>query len=180
MWMCTGVCKTTVGAKSPSVLCTKCHTWTHSKCTRLSRSEFVKLATKIKQQGFNWKCDACILEVSVITECDSNIDDGDDEDENITMQKLKLQLSKLTITFEKKFDNFKSIVEKSIADVRKDVANLSKQCKHTSEKCVGYENRLTSLETKLKYNIFLVLLPQQKVLLLNLLSAKDVSLTLLY
>ena len=42
-----GVSNVVVKAKSPSVFCTSCRIWTHSKCTGLSKTEFTKLVNKI-------------------------------------------------------------------------------------------------------------------------------------
>lgn len=99
-----------------SVLWVNYRVWTHSKCIGLIRTEFAELANKIKAQGILCQGDFYNLEVNVVTQ--DELDSQNDEDDSINMHKLKRllddQSSKLTTSFQSKFNGFKSVMERNI------------------------------------------------------------------
>lgn len=146
-----GICSTIINERTePSILCSGCRTWIHSKCTGLTPDEYKILARSIKKDGVIWKCATCKFEVSVITQEDLMSDDADD---TVTMDKLEQlfnnQFNRLSQKLEAKIDRFKAAIEDNIADLRNDVTKIAKQNTSLTDTCARLNNRLTTVENKL-------------------------------
>lgn len=148
-------CSLNIKENQASLMCASCRAWVHHKCTSLSTKEFNEIARITKKNGPTWKCDSCKSEVSIIIPEDA-VDTSDDN--TVTMNKIndlfekKLQsfAESLADSFAAKFDRFKTSIEGNVASIRDEVGKIAKQNNTLTDKCTRLNNRIASVEEKLK------------------------------